>query len=214
MSDSNSPRRRPGRPRSSDSSEPTRDVILRAAAPLFARFGCEAVTVRRVAEAAGVDVATMQYHFGSKQAIYEACFERVYQTERRLLEPAIALALSSVDGDLMDALHRIVDAFIDFAEQHPENTGLWLRRWLDPQRHEGLDERFSTPLYAQVEELLREAHKVGVIVEPLPHLAVRSLIWAVHSHAVQGLAGPVSPDSGFALRAFLHRWLDRMYAVG
>ena len=214
MSDSDSPRRKPGRPRSGDGGRPTGDVILRAAAPLFARRGFDAVSMRVVAEAAGVDVATIHHHFRSKQVLYEACFAVVYEAERWTLEPAVAAAVSSVDGDLIEGLHRVVDAFVDFAEEHPENTALWLRRWLDPERHQGIDERFSAPLYAQVEELLRAANKAGVIDEPQPHLAVRSLIWAVHAHVVQALGGPVPPDSSFALRSFVHRWLDRMYASG
>ena len=207
MDDLNSTRRRPGRPRAADA-EPTREVILRVATDLFARNGFDAVSIRAVADAAGVDVATVHHHAGGKLVLYQSCFAQVFEAERRALEPVIAAA---ADGDVLAALHRVLDAFVDFLEERPETTGLWLRRWLEPGRHAGLDERYSTPLYEQVERVLAAADKAGVLHEPQPHLAVRSLIWAVHAHAVTALHGDVPADSRFALRAFVHRWLDRMY---
>ncbi|MEV0128770.1 TetR/AcrR family transcriptional regulator [Dactylosporangium sp. NPDC050688] len=211
MEDLNSTRRRPGRPRAADAVD-TREVILRVATDLFARNGFDAVTVRAVADAAGVDVATVHHHAGGKLGLYRACFALVFEAERRALEPVIAAAAANADGDLLAALHRVLDAFVDFLEERPETTGLWLRRWLEPDRHAGIDEQFSMPLYEQVQQVLAAADKAGVLHEPQPHLAVRSLIWAVHAHAVTGLHGDVPADSRFALRAFVHRWLDRMYA--
>ncbi len=211
MEDLNSTRRRPGRPRAADAVD-TREVILRVATDLFARNGFDAVTVRTVADAAGVDVATVHHHAGGKLGLYRACFALVFEAERRALEPVIAAAAANADGDLLAALHRVLDAFVDFLEERPETTGLWLRRWLEPDRHAGIDEQFSMPLYEQVQQVLAAADKAGVLHEPQPHLAVRSLIWAVHAHAVTGLHGDVPADSRFALRAFVHRWLDRMYA--
>lgn len=210
MDDLHSTRRRPGRPRAADA-EPTREVILRVATDLFARNGFDAVSLRAVAEAAGVDVATVHHHAGGKLVLYQSCFALVFEAERRALEPVIAAAAANADGDLLEALHRVLDAFVDFLEERPETTGLWLRRWLEPDRHAGIDERYSTPLYEQVERVLAAADKAGVLHEPQPHLAVRSLIWAVHAHAVTALRGDVPADSRFALRAFVHRWLDRMY---
>ena len=210
MDDLNNSRRRPGRPRSDDA-EPTRDVILRVATGLFARRGFDAVSIRSVADAAGVDVATVHHHTGGKLVLYQSCFELVFEAERSALEPVIALVAASADEDLVGALHRVLDAFVDFLEERPETTGLWLRRWLDPARHVLIDERFATPLYGQVERILAAADKAGVLHEPQPHLAVRSLIWAVHAHTITALHGDVPADSRFALRAFVHRWLDRMY---
>ncbi|GAA1552289.1 TetR/AcrR family transcriptional regulator [Dactylosporangium maewongense] len=204
MDDLNSTRRRPGRPRAADMAG-TREVIVRAATKLFARHGFDAVSVRAVAEAAGVDVATVHHHAGSKAALYQACFAAVFEAERSALEPVIKGAYD------MQGLHRVLDAFVDFLQERPETTGLWLRRWLDPDRHAGVDEQYSTPLYEQVQAVLAAAHRAGVLHEPQPHLAVRSLIWAVHAHTVTALHGEVTEDSRFALRAFVHRWLDRMY---
>lgn len=69
----------------------TRERILAAALPLFARQGPEGLGIRRLALAAKVNLAAVNYHFGSKQALFrEVCLRRLRATnaERdRLLLP-------------------------------------------------------------------------------------------------------------------------------
>lgn len=60
-----------GRPRDGNPEE-TRQEILRAAAEAFAACGFVGATTRAVAARAGVNVATLHYHFGSKEGLYRA----------------------------------------------------------------------------------------------------------------------------------------------
>src|SRR5579864_7013357 len=55
---------------------PGKDRILDAAERLFARHGFYGVSVRDITEAAGVDVALVNYHFGSKRELFAAVFQR------------------------------------------------------------------------------------------------------------------------------------------
>jgi len=50
--------------------------ILDAAEQLFAREGYHGTSFRKVAEAAGISVSLTQYHFPTKDALYEAVFAR------------------------------------------------------------------------------------------------------------------------------------------
>jgi AcrR family transcriptional regulator len=208
------PRRGPGRPRRVDQRD-TADLILEAATGLFARRGFDAVGMRDVAAAAGVDVATVHHHAGTKAQLYDACFARVFGDESRVLTAAVVAAEQGLAEGLeraMAGLHELLDAFIDFLEDRPETTGLWLRRWLEPDRHAELDAAYAAPLYDAVERVLVSADAAGVLHEPLPHVAVRSLVWAVHAHVVSLLADPGRSKARREFRAFAHRWLDRMYA--
>ncbi|MGW0433111.1 TetR/AcrR family transcriptional regulator [Micromonospora sp. NPDC003197] len=209
------PRRGPGRPPRAER-RATAELIVETASVLFARRGFDAVGMREIAAACGVDVATVHHHVGTKAALYERCFERVFTAESEALAATVAAArgaLAAGPEAVLAALHEVVDVFVDFLEDHPETTGLWLRRWQEPDRHTELDERYSAPLYRAVEQMLTEADAAGFLNEPQPHLAVRSLVWSVHAHVVGLLAGADSARRRREFRAFAHRWLDRMYPV-
>jgi AcrR family transcriptional regulator len=73
--------------------EITRDRLLDEAEKLFARHGFDGVSVRDITKAAGVDVALAGYHFGSKDKLFDAVFQRraeaVNARRIALLEDAI-----------------------------------------------------------------------------------------------------------------------------
>ncbi|MFN4098677.1 MAG: TetR/AcrR family transcriptional regulator [Pararhodobacter sp.] len=70
--------------RASDSrradSAATRGKLLDAATQLFADRGYQAVSIREIALAAGVNSALVNYHFGSKQALFEEII-RIYTAD-------------------------------------------------------------------------------------------------------------------------------------
>lgn len=51
--------------------------LLSAASELFAREGFEAVSVRQITSKAKANLGAVTYHFGSKEALFHAVFERV-----------------------------------------------------------------------------------------------------------------------------------------
>lgn len=206
-------RRGPGRPRRAEQRD-THAAILDAATALYARRAYDAVSLREVAAAAGVDVATVHHHAGTKVDLYRACFARVFAAETEALTGAVAAAhqgLRSGTEEAFARLHALLDVFVDFLERVPETTALWLRRWSEPDLHADLDDAYSLPLYRAVEEVLVAAADRGLLVEPSPHIAVRSLVWSVHAHVV---STPGNGDERIEFRAFVHRWLDRMYRAG
>jgi len=55
--------------------EATRARLVRTAGRLFARKGIDAVPVREITDAAGVNTAAIHYHFGSKRGLVQAIIE-------------------------------------------------------------------------------------------------------------------------------------------
>lgn len=209
------PRRGPGRPRRAEQRD-THAAILDAATALFARRGYEAVGLREVAAAAAVDVATVHHHAGTKADLYRACFARVFAAETAALSGAVAAAHEGLRAGPEEAfarLHALLDVFVDFLERVPETTALWLRRWSEPEVHSDLDDAYSLPLYRAVEDVLSAATGLGLLAEPSPHIAVRSLVWSVHAHVVNA-SSTAGSDERVEFRAFAHRWVDRMYRAG
>lgn len=58
-----------------DSSADTKWRVIAAATHLFASKGMENVSLRELTTAAGVNLAAVNYHFGSKEALCEAVLD-------------------------------------------------------------------------------------------------------------------------------------------
>lgn len=63
--------------------EETRRRILDVALKAFGDVSYKAATTRRIAEAAGVSLPTLQYYFGDKEGLYRACGEAIVDRFRR-----------------------------------------------------------------------------------------------------------------------------------
>lgn len=89
----------------------TRSRILDAAEELFMQHGFEGTSTRRLTARAGVNLAAVNYHFGSKGALIEAVF-------RRRLDPLNAERIAALERLEQDARgralspERIVRAFL------------------------------------------------------------------------------------------------------
>lgn len=92
----------------------TRRVILDAADSLFGRVGFAAATTREIAEASGANKALIHYHFGGKDGLLESVLDRYYEK----LSATVAGALTP-GGELREALHRLLDVYVDFLGANP-----------------------------------------------------------------------------------------------
>src|SRR3954462_7592346 len=79
----------------------TRTRILDAAEELFMQHGFEATSMRVLTAKAEVNLAAVNYHFGSKHALIEAVF-------RRRLDPMNAARIAALDE--LEASSRSADA--------------------------------------------------------------------------------------------------------
>jgi len=85
-----------------------RQNILLAAEKLFARNGYHAVSIRHIADEAGVPLALVGYYFGQKRELYRAIFEHWSSMIEERLE-SLKRAVAIKEGDRLFAL---VEAFI------------------------------------------------------------------------------------------------------
>lgn len=58
----------------------TKERILETAGDIFGREGFKATTIRRIAEAAQVNIAAINYHFRDKEGLYTAVLEHVFHS--------------------------------------------------------------------------------------------------------------------------------------
>jgi AcrR family transcriptional regulator len=77
----------------------TRQRILDAALKAFGEASFKAVTTRRIAQAGGVSLPTLQYYFGDKEGLYRACAETIVERYRQTTGAAAEAARAvSKDG--------------------------------------------------------------------------------------------------------------------
>ena len=97
----------------------TRTKILRAAARLFAQKGFSGTSVRDIVSAAGENVAAINYHFGSKQKLYQATLEYLLDSFRQRLWGKNDTALTPVDiqslsyEQALERLHLVLNRLIE-----------------------------------------------------------------------------------------------------
>lgn len=60
--------------------------LIESATPLFAKRGFAAVSIRQLAEAAGVNSAMISYHFGSKENLYKEVLEQQFFQALKIVE--------------------------------------------------------------------------------------------------------------------------------
>lgn len=65
----------------------TRDRILLAAAELFVKTGFQKTTVRSICQAAGANVAAVNYHFQGKKGLYEAVVDYALAQKPEVPDP-------------------------------------------------------------------------------------------------------------------------------
>lgn len=99
-----------------------RELLLEAAADLFAAKGYHAVGIDDIGSAAGISGPGVYRHFPSKQALLEALCDRAMT---RMLDGARRTRTAA--DDAASALEALVDLHVDFAVDERALLGVWAR---------------------------------------------------------------------------------------
>lgn len=75
----------------------TADKIIEAATGLFALKGFAAVSVKELANAAGVNVALISYHFGGKENLYSLILQRQFEPILKFLDELAITDISPLE---------------------------------------------------------------------------------------------------------------------
>jgi len=116
--------------------EETRARIISAALALFGENGFDGTSTRDVAARAEVNAPALQYYFGSKQGLYDACIEHLQTNVLKRLEPALAVAEAALERpaaapeQLVAAYCTLLDELADFLIGSPDarSRALFLAR--------------------------------------------------------------------------------------
>ncbi len=156
----------------------TKDQILDAAERLFAVHGIDSVSLRTITQEAGVNLAAVNYHFGSKEALVTEVFaRRVGQVNRERLR-LLSEYEARVGAGPME-VEEVLRAFLApaiYLSQDPERGGMVMQLCgrVYTESKEYMDGVFD--------ELFREIiERFGAAFQrALPELPFREIFWRAH----------------------------------
>ncbi len=134
----------------------SKEKILRVAAELFAKYGYEGTTIRKIAKYAGVNSAMVSYYFKSKQSLYETILSMHMEEFKR-----------SVDSIPRDDEENFIRGFIKAHIKTIKKRGkyvsfLILREFLEHfKKSEWFMERYIKHLSEKAEGELRRGVESG-----------------------------------------------------
>ena len=172
----------------------TRDRILDAAEGLFVEHGFDGTSMRMITSAANANLAAVNYHFGSKDALVQAVFRRrlTALNQERLAE------LDRLEGEAGGTPLRpsgIVEAFFGTALRMAADTehgGRSFMRLLPRTYNEpnAFVRQFLAEEYAEV-----MGRFLGALFVSLPEVPRAEILWRFHfmtgamAFAISGLGG-------------------------
>jgi AcrR family transcriptional regulator len=159
---------------SSASDRNNRARLLQAATDSFAELGYEGTSLRTIAEEAGVAFQLITYYFGSKEELWVATVDFLFE---RYLETGKGLGFTAT-GNLREQFHNHLRLLLTDMLQRPQLRKIWVQEYLaESARYakiirpkiEHLHETLSAPYF-------KEVVRLGIVTRFTP--AEIALIWS------------------------------------
>jgi AcrR family transcriptional regulator len=156
----------------------TKVELLEAAERLFAERGIARSSLRAITREAGANLASVNYHFGSKEGLVRAVFARRLEPLNHERLALLDRCLESANGkpDLDCVLHALVGPALQMMCDHESGHKCFAqvmgRAFADPE------ERVRSLLLDEFREV--RDRFTAVLAAILPHLSQEELFWRFH----------------------------------
>ena len=134
--------------------EETREKILNVAKKLIREDGVGNLSIRRIAAGAGVNVAAINYHFGSKDALILECMGEVLSSLKMTVTIFENSALEPIDR-IKEYLRGISEIIVD----NPEIPETLIRTFSAEKAFPGVLRNFIVEFYQKFKRFLLSACK-------------------------------------------------------
>lgn len=115
----------------------TRERIIRATLAEIDRVGVDGLTIRGITDAAGVNSAAVNYHFGSKDRLLEEVLDRAAGRGLWGTLDELRGLIEDNNGDVRSGLEEYLSEFLPDLLAHPRRLAARLHRPLTAQAYDG-----------------------------------------------------------------------------
>ncbi len=151
------------------SADATRQRIVAAAVDLFSERSFDGATTRDIAARAAVAQPLLNYHFRSKEGLWQAAVDSLFD----LLNQAMDERASGLRGvDEITRAKLIVREFITFSARNPQLHRIIMQESkADRSRMDYLVDQHVRPIYERTIEIFESLSRLGAVPDvPAPHL--------------------------------------------
>jgi len=149
----------------------TKDRILGAAEELFAQHGFSGTSLRQVTSRADVNIAAVNYHFGSKENLVNEVFRRRMDVMSGQRMERLHLALAERPGEIEPILAAFVEPALDMAQDRHGGAFIRVIARAYAEKNDGL-RKFLSDQYGHVQREFARA-----LAGCLPRLSKEELYW-------------------------------------
>lgn len=144
----------------SNDKDDTRLRILKVALDLFSKYGFDAVSTRRIAHEAACNIASLNYHFGTKKKLYNECILKMEPKTDHQLD--LALKTPSTRDEFEAGFLRFCTIVSQFVVVNSSSLKLLINE-INSNTNFEVQDPFLKPLTERFEAYLKEAQKNKII---------------------------------------------------
>ncbi|EJR5446776.1 TetR/AcrR family transcriptional regulator [Vibrio cholerae] len=154
----------------------TKEKILDIAEGLFAEYGFNDTSLRTITSKAGVNLASVNYHFGDKKTLVRAVLNRYLEAFMPEMKQSLERLNERDDYDMAEVFEALRDPLRSLSELRPNGTSRFMlligRGYTDVQGHLRW---FITNRYNDVLTLFTDS-----VLKANPNLTRETLFWRLH----------------------------------
>jgi AcrR family transcriptional regulator len=148
---------------------PAKEQLIAAAQGLFSARGYSAVSTREIADAAGVNLAAIQYHFGSKAQLFLATIDKMIAdstcSQSQICPKKLLESTEDVDLALKSFIQEFLRYLLDPKQPHPCRV-MFREVFLDELETQEIRaklvetflEKYMQPMFEAVTSLIQRAN--------------------------------------------------------
>jgi AcrR family transcriptional regulator len=188
-----------------------REIIITSAMDLFGQKGFEGTSVREIAALADVNLAMINYYFGSKEKL----FESVVEYKSSYLKGVFEGLVNNASLTQMEKLDIVVDSYIARMFQSPQFHHL-LHRELSLERRPQMKEAISEILlrnFVSLKAIIRQGVESGEFIPVDIELTIASLIGTINHLLISGIMCRKILGKGKSFNPYLNKKLKERIAT-